>query len=327
MIIVRSPLRISLAGGGTDLRSFYKEKAGSVCSFAINKYVYVTVNNLSTFFPHRYRVSYSQTELTQNSESIKHPIVREALKFLDLQNGGIDINVMADIPAGTGMGSSSAFTVSLLHALHAMKGELVSKEVLAQEACYLEMDKLQEPIGKQDQYAASFGGLNLVRFFSNEQVEVRPLPVSELRKEEMLDHFLLFYMGGNRSASEILKEQTQNSKSNYSFLEKMSAQSDEVAKLICSKSSILEVGKLLNEGWNLKKNLASGVSNSTIDECMEKALKAGATGGKLLGAGGTGFLFFITTPEKKDSVRSALHFLSEVPFQFDSMGTSILYFG
>ncbi len=192
MIIVRSPLRISLAGGGSDLPSFYSNDFGAVCSIAINKYVYVTVNNLSVYFPHRLRIAYSQTELTQDAKSIKHPIVREALTQLKIQ-GGIDVNVMSDIPAGTGLGSSSTFTVSLIHALNAFQNRLVGKDYLAKEACRLELDILKEPIGKQDQYAASFGGINLFKFHKSEQVSVEPIPMSKEREESLMSRLMVFY--------------------------------------------------------------------------------------------------------------------------------------
>ena len=206
MIIVRSPLRISFAGGGTDMRGYYKEGYGAVCSMSINKYVYVTVNNLSAYFPHRLRIAYSQTELVQDAISIKHPIVREALKALNIR-GGLDINVMSDIPARTGMGSSSTFTVGLLHALHSFCNELVLKEEIAREASRLEIEVLNEPIGKQDQYAAAFGGLNLFRFYADERVACEPIPLSQETLEKLLQHLMLFFVGGSRNASSILKQQ------------------------------------------------------------------------------------------------------------------------
>jgi len=326
MIIVRSPLRISFAGGGTDIRDYYQHGYGAVCSMAINKYVYVTVNNLSAYFPHRFRVAYSQTELVQDVASIKHPIVREALSKIPL-SGGIDVNVMADIPAGTGMGSSSTFTVSLLHALHSYENKLVSKEVLAREASHLEIDVLKEPIGKQDQFAAAFGGINLFRFHPNEQVSVEPLPMAAESKERLVSHLMMFYLGGNRQASKILAEQSSKSVSNRGCLDQMRDQALRAARILTGEEPLEELGKLLLEGWLLKKRLAEGITNSEVDLVIEKALKAGAVGGKLLGAGGTGFLLFYVPPSSHDAVRVALSNYAEVHFDVDDLGSTLLYYG
>ncbi|MEW6058134.1 MAG: GHMP kinase [Bdellovibrionota bacterium] len=326
MIIVRSPLRISFAGGGTDIPDYYRQGSGAVCSMAINKYVYVTINNLATYFPHRFRISYSQTELTQDATSVKHPIVREALKAMNF-NGGIDINVMADIPAGTGMGSSSAFTVSLLHALHAYRNELVAKEHLAREASRLEIEVLKEPIGKQDQYAAAFGGINFYRFDANEQVSVEPIPMSLEQRQKLMSHLMMFYLGGNREASKILKDQSSNLQVNRADLDRMRDQALQVAQILSGARPLEELGTVLQEGWLLKKNLAKGITNSNVDSTMERALAAGAKGGKLLGAGGTGFLLFYVAPENHQAVRKALEGYAEVHFQVDDMGSTLLYYG
>lgn len=325
MIIVRSPLRISFAGGGTDLRDYYRNDFGAVCSMAIDKYVYVTINNLAAYFPHRFRVAYSQTELVQDAGSIKHPIVREALSAMKLQ-GGIDINVMADIPAGTGMGSSSTFTVTLLHALHAFRHELASKEQLAREASQLEIDQLHEPIGKQDQYAAAFGGINLFRFHKSEQVSVEPLPMSAAARANLTDRLLLFYLGGNRDASAILKTQNSKMESNRADLDKMRAQALRAAEILSGKAPLDDLGELLNEGWRLKRGLADGITSTDIDRAIRSALEAGALGGKLLGAGGTGFLLFYCPPERHEAVRRALENHTEVNFQVDDMGSTLLYY-
>ena len=326
MIIVRSPLRISFAGGGTDMRDYYRNDFGAVCSMAINKYVYVTVNDLATYFPHRFRIAYSQTELVQDAASVKHPIVREALASMKI-HGGIDINVMADIPAGTGMGSSSTFTVSLLHALHAFKNELVSKEQLAREASRIEIDILKEPIGKQDQFASAFGGINLFRFIKNEQVSVEPLPMSEAARKKLMGSLLMFYLGGNRNASEILKTQTSNVDANRVHLDKMRAQAIRAADILAGKAPMDEMGALLNEGWELKRNLADGITNPEVELALKKALDAGALGGKLLGAGGTGFLLFFCPKDRKPHVRRALENFAEVHFQVDDLGSTLLYYG
>jgi D-glycero-alpha-D-manno-heptose-7-phosphate kinase len=326
MIIVRSPLRISFAGGGTDLREYYREGFGAVCSMAINKYMYVTVNNLATYFPHRFRIAYAQTELTQEAASVKHPIVREALLSMKVQ-GGIDVNVMADIPAGTGMGSSSAFTVSLLHALYAFGNRLVSKEELAREASKIEVEILKEPIGKQDHYAAAFGGINLFRFYPNERVGVEPLPISEDAQQRLVSNLLLFYLGGHRSASAILADQNRNTAVNRAGLDQMRAQALRAAQILTNPDSFDELGLLLHEGWLLKKNLARGISNSEIDGAVQRALDAGALGGKLLGAGGTGLLLFYVPKDRQAAVRVTMSQYSEVHCQVDAMGSTLLYYG
>lgn len=334
MIIVRSPLRVSLAGGGSDVNDYYNagHGFGAVCSIAINKYVYVTLNNLSSYFPHRFRIAYSQTELTQDIESIKHPIVRVALSEMGIQ-GGIDINVMSDVPAGTGLGSSSSFTVSLLHALSAFRHCLASKEFLAKEACRLEIDVLHEPVGKQDQYAAAFGGINLFRFHHNEQVGVEPLPLSEKVEQRLMRHLMLFYLGGNRSASRIMQEQRSNMPSKTAHLGEMRDQALRMAEILTQSASsekedsLDELGALLKRGWMLKRGLSQSISTSIVDEAMEAALAAGALGGKLLGAGGTGFLLLYVSPHQQAKVREALAEFSEVPFGIDHMGSSLLYYG
>lgn len=308
------------------MREYYREDFGAVCSLAINKYIYVTINNLSTYFPHRFRIAYSQTELTQDASSIKHPIVREALLEHNIQRG-IDINVMADIPAGTGMGSSSAFTVSLLHALHAFQHKLANKESLAHDASRLEIDLLKEPIGKQDQYAAAFGGINLFRFYPNEQVSVEPLPMSDDRIKALMENLMLFYLGGHRQASSILKDQSANISANRKDLDEMREQALEAAQILTGAKPLDDLGALLHRGWLLKKKLSSQISNSGVDQAITQALDAGALGGKLLGAGGTGFLLFYVPKEKHALVRRALEAYTEVHFSVDSMGSSLLYYG
>jgi D-glycero-alpha-D-manno-heptose-7-phosphate kinase len=299
---------------------------------AINKYVYVTVNNLSSYFPHRLRISYSQTELTQDVSAIRHPIVREALKTMDI-HGGIDINVMADIPAGTGMGSSSAFTVSLLHALHSFRNTLVSKEALARQASELEIEKLGEPIGKQDQYASAFGGLNLFRFMANEQVAVDPLPLSATAESRLMERLLLFYLGGERKASGILQEQKSNLESgsrSVEALHQLREQALRSAKVIAGAqtgSDLDELGDIMKEGWVLKKTLASGVSTSIVDEAVCACEKAGARGARLLGAGGTGFLLVYAAPEHHQNIRKTMDHFKEIRFQTDHMGSTLLYYG
>jgi D-glycero-alpha-D-manno-heptose-7-phosphate kinase len=325
MIIVRSPLRISFAGGGTDLRDYYRGGFGAVCSMAINKYIYVTVNNLSTYFPHRFRIAYSQTELVQEASSINHPIVREALQGMKFQ-GGIDVNIMADIPAGTGMGSSSCFAVGLLHALHTFRSQLISKEDLARDAAALEIDQLRSPIGKQDHYAAAFGGVNLFRFQANEQVSVEPLPMSMEARKRLTGNLLMFYLGGNRSAYTILQDQAAKTETNRSYLDRMRDQALQAQKILAGNGELDDLGELLKEGWQLKRALASGITNSEVDVAIDRALEAGASGGKLLGAGGTGFLLFYCKKDRQAAVRRALDRFAEVNFDLDDLGSTLLYY-
>jgi D-glycero-alpha-D-manno-heptose-7-phosphate kinase len=327
MIIVRAPFRISLAGGGTDLRDFYKNyEFGAVCSFTINRYIYVTINDLADYFPHRIRVAYSKTELTQNVNEIQHPIVREALKDMQIK-GGIDINIMADIPAGTGLGSSSTFTVALLHALSLFKNKIPQKEFLAAKACELAMDRLNEPCGKQDQYASAYGGFNYFKFFSDERVESNPIPISKDIKKQLKDRFYLFYLGGNRLSDTLLKTQAQNVSKNENALKKMRDQASDLTQILTGNRPLDELGEILHEGWILKKSLADGMTNLEIDKVYEKAIKAGALGGKLLGAGGTGFLLFYVRPEQGYKVMEALSSYKKIDFDFDLNGSHLLYYG
>ncbi len=327
MIIVKTPLRISFAGGGTDLASYYQHDFGAVCSMAINKYIYISVNSLASYFPHRFRVAYSKTELVQDVQSIAHPIVRTALQELKFDEGGIDINVMADVPAGTGMGSSSAFTVALTHALYCAKGKLLGKEAIAREACRLEIDVLKAPIGKQDHYASAYGGINLLSFYPDEQVRVDPLPISQARRDQLLGNLAFFYLGGERSASGILEKQKANVQQLMKPLDVMREQAVRAAKVI-QEGDLDELGEILREGWNLKRSLAEGITNPRIEEMMNRGLAAGALGGKLLGAGGTGFLLFYVRPEKREQLHRAFEgLMAPIPFNVDTQGTSLLHYG
>jgi len=323
MIISKTPVRISFAGGGTDLKEFYSKKAGSVTSTAINKYVYVTVNKK---FDNDIRVSYSKTEIVSNVNDIQHELVREALKLTGITKG-VEITSIADIPShGTGLGSSSSFIVGLLNALYAYKGEMKSAKFLAEQACQIEIDILGSPIGKQDQYIAAFGGLQHIRFNPDESVFIDPVICSPSVKKHLQDSLLLFYTGTTRPSSSVLNEQRANTSSKMDTLEKMQSQSEQIKTAIVS-GNLEAFGKLLNEGWLLKKQMASNISNSDIDAYYETAMKAGATGGKILGAGGGGFLLFFCQREKQDAVRSALSNLQETYLAFEPQGSKIIYVG
>jgi len=324
MIITRTPFRISFVGGGSDLREFYHKHQGAVLSTSINKYMYISSHKF--FEEDKIRAKYSQTETVENIEDLKHDIIREALKMVNIR-GGVEVSSIADIPAGTGMGSSSSFTVGLLHNLYAIKREYASKETLAQEACRMEIDVLKEPIGKQDQYAAAFGGLNIFRFNSNETVTVEPLYLKQDVCKQLEENLVLFYIGNARKASDILIEQKENmaKADKFTVLKQMVALVDEL-KDVLYKGNLDEFGKLLHQNWLLKQSLASKISNDSISDLYNLGLKNGATGGKLLGAGGGGFFLFYCPKEKQEKLIKAIparHF----DFNFDNEGTKLIYFG
>lgn len=326
MIISRTPFRISFAGGGTDLKDFYEKEYGTVISTTIDKYMFITVNSLSRFYNHKIRVSYSKTELVKNVEEINHPVVRKALKLVGI-DGGIEITSMADIPSGTGLGSSSSFTVGLLNALYAFQGKSVSQERLAQEACKIEIELLREPIGKQDQYAAAYGNLNYIRFNSDDSVSVEPVITSMETKKEFSNNLMMFYTGLTRDAKSVLSKQKKDTKKKFEVLVKMRDLSIEIRQVLNEGKNLDEIGNILHREWILKRSLTSDVSNNLIDDYYEKALKAGALGGKLLGAGGGGFILLYVEPQNQEKVRKALSDLKELSFEFESHGSTIIYFG
>ena len=322
MIVSRTPFRVSFVGGGSDLRSFYVRSPGRVLSTTINRYMYLLVH---PFFDRKIQVKYSKTELVDRIDDIQHPIVRAALQQTPLH--GIDINSVSDIPAGTGLGTSSSFTVGLLHAIEAYCGRRESRESLARRACHIEMDILQDPIGKQDAYAAAFGGFNLITFLPDESVEVEPLDLSDRVRERLQRHLLVFYVGNPRSAKTILGDQQNNvsgDQRKYKCLVRMTVLANLLAESLISEK-IEEMGPILDENWHLKKELSRYISDSQIDKWYDLARKNGATGGKLLGAGGGGFLLLFCNPERQEPVRRALASLREIDFGFETMGTQVIF--
>lgn len=325
MIVSRTPLRVSFLGGGSDLPVHYRRYGGAVLSAAICKYVFVTVNRR---FDSSIRVSYSLTEEVDHVSEIKHRLVRAMMEKLGIE-GGVEITSIADIPSrGTGLGSSSSFTAGLLHALHAYKGTYRSRDALAAEACEVEIDLCGEPIGKQDQYASALGGVNLLRFNSDETVTVEPVIFPHGFQREFQDSMLLFYTGVTRSASQILKNQM-----------KIMASSDEKTQIVSRMADMTEdfrhaiydanlgwVGELLHEAWLLKHSISNEISSDTIDEMYFRARKAGAIGGKLLGAGGGGFLLVCAPAERHNAIRQALSGYRCLPFSLDWTGSSIIYY-
>jgi len=324
MIITRSPLRISLGGGGTDLPSYYKKHTGFLIAAAIDKYVYITTHKT---FADEILIKYSKLERVSQIGDIEHPIIRESLKELGITGSYIEITSLADIPSGTGLGSSGSFTTALLKALYAHNNQIISTRFLAEQACKIELDRLKEPIGKQDQYIAAFGGITAFEFLPDERVEITPVQMSKETLYNLEDNLVLFFTGYSRSASSILKEQDDKSKvdddeitNNLHFVKELGKKS-----LIALESGNLqEFGELMNVHWEHKKKRSGSMSNDNINEWYNLALKNGAIGGKLIGAGGGGFLMFYT--EDKMKLRHALMGagLEEVRFKFDYEGTKVV---
>ncbi|MDR1320077.1 MAG: GHMP kinase [Gracilibacteraceae bacterium] len=325
MIITRTPTRVSFCGGGSDLPAFYKKHGGVVLSAGLNRYVYLSVHPY--FYPDRLICKYSRNEPVNDPSELEHPIFRVLLERFGLN--GVEITSTADVPAGTGLGSSSSFTVGLLHILYAYTGKYVSAETLAAEACHTEIDVLGEPVGKQDQYAAAFGGLNVYRFNKDGGVAVEPVIMSPEAKERMEGNLLMFYTGDLRSASRILSEQSQNiaidSDKEKAQLE-ICRLTDELHRELI-KDNIDALGPILHAGWEQKRQLAGGITNPLIDKAYEAALATGATGGKLLGAGGGGFLLFYVPEHRHNSVKNALSDLAYMDFGFSRGGSAVIYVG
>ena len=326
MIISRTPLRMSFAGGGSDLDEYYKNKHtphGAVVSTAINKYVYITVNQK---FDDMIRVSYWKTEIVEDLNDLEHNIIREALRLLDIHQG-VEIYYMADIPlgsAGIGLGSSSGLAVGILNALYAFKGNHVSAERLAQDACYIERQILEHPVGKQDQYMTAYGGFNFVKFNSDESVFVDPIICKRETKERLNRKLLLFYTGITRVSSNILAEQQKQTEVNLDYYHRMVKLAEDLADSL-SENDLTRFGETLHEGWLYKKKLADGISSNLLDDYYERARHAGALGGKILGAGGGGFLLLYCDEEYQGDVRKALSPLKECPFEFEPQGSKIIY--
>ncbi len=324
MIITRTPLRISFCGGGTDLPSFYQFEQGEVVSTALNKYVYITINRLSPYFENRILLKYSETELVDSVEEIRHPIIREAMKLTGVVDS-VEIASMADIPAGTGLGSSSTYAVGLLHALHAYKGEYVSAAQLAEEACEIELNRLKDPIGKQDQYIAAYGGLRHIRFNADESVFVDPIICAASIREALQNNLMIFYTGVTRSAKDILRVQNDTTTAKMEVLVKMKALCGSILEVVREGKSLNRFGEILHQGWLYKRSLVDRISSDSIDAYYERAREAGAIGGKLLGAGGGGFLLFYVEPQNQGRVRHALRELQELPFRFEPQGSKVIY--
>ena len=326
MVISKTPLRISFFGGGTDYSDHVCKYGGAVLSTSINKYIYVTVNKISDISEHKYKVTYSKLEHCQEINQLVHPSVRECLRFTDIKEG-IEIHTMSDLPAQTGLGSSSSFTVGLLNALYAYEGKMVPALKLAQDAIYVEQKLIGEKVGLQDQCAAAVGGLNYFEFRQDGSISHRPVIIPEERKQSFKNNLMLFYTGVQRFAEEVLKEQIDKTKKGEvtSDLAQIRNMVDKGFEILISNRDLAAFGELLHEAWLCKKNLSPAISSSYLDAIYDKAIDAGALGGKLLGAGGGGFFLFYAEKEKQHRIRQALKDYQEVSFNFDKDGSKNIF--
>ena len=327
MVITKTPIRVTFFGGGTDYPDYFRLHGGQTLGAAIDKYSYVTVNRLADLFDYSIRVSYSHTELAHGVDEIEHPAVRECLRFTNL-TGGVEIHYMGDLPARTGLGTSSSFTVGLLHALYAFKGKLATPAQLAAEAVYVEQEMIRERVGVQDQYTCAHGGLVHLRCNRDGSVHVSPVPLAAGRLAELESHLMLFYTGLRRHAHQVLDEQIERTRQGAitGDLGYLSDLVDQGLGVLTGSGPLTGFGELLHEAWMTKRRLSSKISNPQIDEWYERARKAGAVGGKLLGAGGGGFLLLFARPERRADVAKALPEMREVPFSFDQTGSTLLFY-
>ena len=324
MIITKTPFRMSFFGGGTDMEEYFRENGGAVISTTFDKYCYVTVRHLPPFFEYSTDVTYSKSERVTSVEEIKHPAVRNAMKMLDMHE--LRLTYDADLPARSGLGTSSSFAVGMLNAFYALKGKYADKKKLADEAIYLERVLCGEAGGWQDQIAAAYGGLNRINF-SSDGYEVLPIIISTERREQLNNNLMMFFTGFTRFSSDVQKAAASHSEDKLSKLREMYGLVDEAEKILTDKRADLDdFGRLLDHTWRLKRGTSRVVSTESIDGLYEKGLSAGALGGKLLGAGGGGFLLFYVRPEKQDSVRRALDGLLEIPFRFESDGSRVIHY-
>jgi D-glycero-alpha-D-manno-heptose-7-phosphate kinase len=324
MIISRTPFRLSFFGGGTDYPAWYRNHGGAVLGATIDKYSYITCRYLPPFFEHRYCIMYSKTEYCQAVDEISHPAVREVLRFLSIHRG-LEIHHDADLPARSGMGSSSAFTVGLLHAMYALTGRMASKRQLAMESVHIEQELLRETVGSQDQVHAAYGGLNHITFLPNGDIAVRPVTITAERMRELNSHLMLFYTGIRRTASDIADTFVRGIDDRRRQLRIMKDLVDESLAILNGRDELTSFGELLHEAWQAKRSLSARVSNSDVDQMYECARSAGAVGGKLAGAGGGGFLLLFVPPECQAAVREQLNTLIHVPFRFEFSGSQILF--
>lgn len=325
MIISKTPFRISFFGGGTDYPAWYKENTGAVLSTTIDKYCYINIRYLPPFFEHKHRIVYSYIENVKSINEIRHPAVKALLRLFKIEKG-VEIHHDGDLPARSGLGSSSAFTVGMLNSLYALRGKIVSKTALAHQAIRVERNILKENVGSQDQVAVAYGGFNKIIFLNDHNFRVEPMTLPKNRMEELCGHIMLIFTGLSRYASEIAEDQIKKTTHNKKELSAMRQMVDQAVEILNNDNDLSEFGKLLHESWLLKKRLSSKISNSMIDDLYAKARRNGAIGGKLLGAGGGGFMILFVTPEERKRLKRALRGLLEVKFAFESEGSQIIYY-
>ena len=326
MIISRTPYRVSFFGGGTDYPVWYRQYGGAVLATTINKYCYITCRALPPFFNHKHSIVWSELERPDRVDQIKHPAVRESLKFMDMADRGMEIHHVGDLPARSGLGTSSSFTVGLLNGLHALKGNMASKRQLATEAITIEHDWIKENVGVQDQISAAHGGFNVIEFMPDGDYVVRPVVVTPQRLDALQDHLQLFFTGISRTASHIAGDKIKAIPRKTASLDTMRRMVDDAVGIVTGSNDITDFGELLHESWVLKRGITKSVSTPLVDSVYESARSAGAIGGKLLGAGGGGFMLLFTPPEQQESVRNALSDLVHIPFRFERDGSSIILY-
>ena len=326
MIISKTPFRISFFGGGTDYPEWYHENGGSVLATTIDKYCYISCRHLPPFFEHKHRIVYSKIESVKTTEEIQHPVVRAVLSNLSITDG-LEIHHDADLPARSGLGSSSSFTVGLINVLNALKGLQISKQDLAKQATYIEQEVLKETVGSQDQVLAAFGGFNRIDFHPDDSFNISPVIINKDLVEQLQSHMLLFFTGISRFSSDIARDKVSNFSNHFQELTQIKEMVDEGMSILQSPlTPIMDLGKLMHESWKLKRSLSAKVSTPKIDEIYEAGIKAGATGGKILGAGGGGFILFFAEPKNHKKIRERLKNLVHVAFHFDDVGSKIVVY-
>ena len=326
MIITKTPYRISFFGGGTDHPLWFKEHGGKVLATTFDKYCYISLRNLPPFFDHKYRIVYSQIESINSINEIKHPAVKEVLKYFH-SNEGVEIHHDGDLPARSGLGSSSSFTVGLINAMNALEGKYMSPYELASTAIHIEQDLIKECVGSQDQISAAYGGFNEIEFFKDGTFSVEPKLINQERKKDLNDHLMLFFTGVSRLSSEISESMISNMENCSSQMHELHDMVDEGSKILSNANIPLEeFGKMLDRTWRNKRSLSNMITNTKIDDLYNAAIKAGALGGKVLGAGGGGFVLFFVKPEHQKKVKTALSSLTYVPFKFENTGSKVVVY-
>lgn len=325
MVITRTPFRISFFGGGTDYPAWYRKNGGVVLATTFDKYCYLTVRYLPPFFENKYRIVYTIVEGVKKIDQIKHPAVREVIKFLKIKEG-LEIHHDGDLPARSGLGSSSAFTVGLLHALYALTGNMPNKQRLAKESIHIEQNVLMETVGSQDQVLAAYGGFNHITFQKDGEMIITPITIPSKRVEELQNHLMLFFTGISRTATDIAKTYVEKISEQKELLEGMKNLVEKALEILDGNQNINHFGHLLHEAWLAKRNLSTSVSNPKIDELYKRALENGAIGGKITGAGGGGFLLLFVPPSKQAKMKRELKHFVYVPFKFEKLGSQIIFF-